>query len=871
MDSCCKMTQIMILASSFTHTMAQNSSVDYKDDENYSSLDNEEDMDGDPHLASAIFAGSIALLLWPLVDSFRNKLERKFWEPLEESPGCGNGNLLDPSQLDTFYEGLSPDACLNSCQWKENLVGWSVQANMANISSYQLTSTSTSTQTIQFWNLFSENLVDYTQLTDLYAREVYDIELEISISPQRIPDDISCVDECIRIYEKDLKNRFWHFKNCFDSRIAEAVPLRAFACYISIHSLYREKNPTPVTTTPVPVTTTTTTPETTTPVILNDKRTWSAKKRQAVNDSPMIASYTFAPETEEEEVFSYCIIDLLQNSGSIVPARQQDSTDDFDKLLEVLSEAKPPSTSSLLCSKLLGLTYSPTIQKEYLNDQQEERRPGRPPVKLFRSPWLCDLRTPGFRGRHRCGVTLLSGLEQVHDPILVSAAHCNSVCRDADTQQPIEICCCLQTSDAGSCQETSSFCPPSTVMDIAKPEEIIIVCDKNSLERVPEVNTEELEVVLKVKKVVNHPKYKRGKPIDGYDIAVYHVEPNEILKVQMRRKVILPACFPTNTKAARTKSVSSTTITKKTSTATTPSPEDEPVILLKGFKDPTPTYKLKNNLNYTLNDYVNDNLLPVLLDFDKIKCEDPRWMGSDTFYPQATVCYKTIRENCVVFGNSGSPMVEEFLTEEGEKRFCWIGPLSLSKGCDQTEYKDGEPRGRLKGENPAVFTDGHCYMDWIAEQYGKKPPRGWRKSSSCTNGGSGRKSEMNKEICRTNKNTICDFSQVDTRNKPWDACRLEAEEGFSYNAYTCLDSLGDLANCANDCKGVNANAIVAGGAAVGFAVAISGTTFGAPVGGMGLVAAGAMNGGCLPGQCMRRGRCCALVMRRGIPRCPGRC
>jgi len=185
MDSCCKLTQIMILASSFTHTMAQNSSVDYEDDENYSSLDNEEDMDGDPHLASAIFAGSIALLLWPLVDSFRNKLERKFWEPLEESPGCGNGNLLDPSQLDTFYEGLSPDACLNSCQWKENLVGWSVQANMANRSSYQLTSPSTSTQTIQFWNLFSENLVDYTQLTDLYAREVYNIELEISISPQR--------------------------------------------------------------------------------------------------------------------------------------------------------------------------------------------------------------------------------------------------------------------------------------------------------------------------------------------------------------------------------------------------------------------------------------------------------------------------------------------------------------------------------------------------------------------------------------------------------------------------------------------------------------------------------------------------------------
>ena len=26
------------------------------------------------------------------------------------------------------------------------------------------------------------------------------------------------------------------------------------------------------------------------------------------------------------------------------------------------------------------------------------------------SPWLCSLRTRGFRGRHRCGVTLLSGM-----------------------------------------------------------------------------------------------------------------------------------------------------------------------------------------------------------------------------------------------------------------------------------------------------------------------------------------------------------------------------------------------------------------------------------------------------------------------------
>ena len=28
---------------------------------------------------------------------------------------------------------------------------------------------------------------------------------------------------------------------------------------------------------------------------------------------------------------------------------------------------------------------------------------------LPRFPWLCSLKGPGFTGRHRCGVTLLSG------------------------------------------------------------------------------------------------------------------------------------------------------------------------------------------------------------------------------------------------------------------------------------------------------------------------------------------------------------------------------------------------------------------------------------------------------------------------------
>ena len=45
-------------------------------------------------------------------------------------------------------------------------------------------------------------------------------------------------------------------------------------------------------------------------------------------------------------------------------------------------------------------------------------------------PWQCSMRLQGFRGRHKCGVTLLSGPTEKSpsDPfVLVGAAHCNYI------------------------------------------------------------------------------------------------------------------------------------------------------------------------------------------------------------------------------------------------------------------------------------------------------------------------------------------------------------------------------------------------------------------------------------------------------------
>ena len=71
-------------------------------------------------------------------------------------------------------------------------------------------------------------------------------------------------------------------------------------------------------------------------------------------------------------------------------------------------------------------------------------------------PWQCSLRTRGYRGRHRCGVTLLSGPteESPADPfVLVGAAHCNYICKDRVTGDPLETCCCTPENSTSTCRD----------------------------------------------------------------------------------------------------------------------------------------------------------------------------------------------------------------------------------------------------------------------------------------------------------------------------------------------------------------------------------------------------------------------------------
>ena len=178
-------------------------------------------------------------------------------------------------------------------------------------------------------------------------------------------------------------------------------------------------------------------------------------------------------------------------------------------------------------------------------------------------------------------------------------------------------------------------------------------------------------------------------------------------------------------------------------------------------------------------------------------------MPVNTYYPRGTVCYndesggkkschqlyiKTpISGSCPEFGVSGSGIVREwkkrpetgpaidFSTSDPQYQHSFVGPLSMSKGCDLTfdysQYKGRDRytdvpefiyRGKVyyvritnfdkhkiliqQGLNPMVATDAICFMPWIAAEYGLRLAEDYQVRPSCFTG-VGDKKDINKEVC----------------------------------------------------------------------------------------------------------------------------
>ncbi|XP_023338751.1 uncharacterized protein LOC111709340 [Eurytemora carolleeae] len=399
----------------------------------------------------------------------------------------------------------------------------------------------------------------------------------------------------------------------------------------------------------------------------------------------------------------------------------------------------------------------------------------------------------------------------------------------------------------------------------ADPIDLQIVCGEFSLELAPETYSKENERVLQIEKITNHPKYLLGYPALGFDIAVYHVKnPQELRALNsdnvdpIANKTIYPACLPKLSFSQYNNAY----------------PGD-----FYAWKDPEPTFKAPVEI---LRTYVRDNLLPREDKLNKVECGDPGWMNSNTYYPPGTICFKSIvQDSCVEFGNSGSPVALrapwELSGKQNISRFHWAGTLSISKGCDQTfvslvnsnSRKTSVPKLQIRSENPAVFTDARCYLDWIAEQYNHKPPVGYTRPKQCEIA-VGDRLDKDNEMCRTNRNTTCDLTNT--------KCNLEAFEGYAYNIYRCNDTNGNMVNCANNCKGVDPNAVVVGGIAVGVTSAVGAAIangIGTGVFGVGLPFLGGMammgmmrNERCLRSQCrpLNSPRCCNRLQNGSCPR-----
>ena len=199
--------------------------------------------------------------------------------------------------------------------------------------------------------------------------------------------------------------------------------------------------------------------------------------------------------------------------------------------------------------------------------------------------------------------------------------------------------------------------------------------------------------------------------------------------------------------------------------------------------------------------------------------------------------------SCVEFGNSGSGILRRWRTDEAdnEDQYSFIGPLSISKGCNRAIYVYGF---QYRGDNPSVATDAICFLDWIANQYDLKLPQDCQKKASCHKS-RGDRGDANKRVCRTNFGTYCDFSYVFPDGQPFNTCRLyQPAEGIANNVNQCVDGVFNgiprFANCANNCVGVDPNAIIGAGVAAFAATGLGAIGILGPMLGVGALGAGAV-------------------------------
>ena len=202
------------------------------------------------------------------------------------------------------------------------------------------------------------------------------------------------------------------------------------------------------------------------------------------------------------------------------------------------------------------------------------------------------------------------------------------------------------------------------------------------------------------------------------------------------------------------------------------------------------------------------------------------------------------------------------------------------------------------GENPGVFTQGSCFLPWIAESYGMELGPGLAGGCRAE---SGDVKDLNKTECKGLNGLSCQFNLGLAFNGTGDG--VDGGIGYSIDqcflipgddhflSHVCFTSyidtvtgeeVGQLTSCPNNCVGVDASDIIAGGAAVLFAASTVGTASLTPalagllgLGGLTMAGFGLSRATCSgPLYCVTdQGSCCLLAfdVGRGSLVCPATC
>ena len=419
-----------------------------------------------------------------------------------------------------------------------------------------------------------------------------------------------------------------------------------------------------------------------------------------------------------------------------------------------------------------------------------------------RYPWICSLRSMSDQKRHMCAVTLLS--MPPSPTVLVSSAHCVTICRSAAMNKTLPNCCCQNVGGESCVMDTDNECETDAAIVTLTGADAEIICGEWETGTASMADSgEEYNIILPIKSVVRHPSYMiaRGDANTQYvanDLAVFMVDDEQL---KNSTDGIVPICLPSMSPSLMTSMDSMDTMDSMDSTDPYQSRQlMESMMTMNaihsGWSSPPSLEFLQQNLPLYA-DYHKDFFKQWHHYMNITKCEDPQknmnhmgMNGAEMFkyptnssYPAGTVCAVEKWMNfCPSAGDSGSPLMGE-----EDNKFVLHGIHSFTKGCSTFSYMGGTTSNTLKQAsiNPSVYTKISCYLPWIAAQYNMNyQPSGETDPDCFTSHGD--MNEATAATCTTidMDETECMFPfKVD--DKEYDGCLMHGLDDMSHPIFKC--------------------------------------------------------------------------------------